>query len=121
MGEREGRGVAADAFARYPSLSGRTVFVTGGATGIGAELVAQFAGQGARVGFVDVQERAAADLALELEALTGTRPWFQACDVAGAGELTAAIEACAGALGLVDVLISNAAVDQRRAVDDITE
>src|ERR1700689_863269 len=79
----------ADVFARYPSLSGRTVFVTGGATGIGAELVAQFAGQGARVGFVDVQERAAADLALELEALTGARPWFQACDVAGVGELTA--------------------------------
>jgi NAD(P)-dependent dehydrogenase (short-subunit alcohol dehydrogenase family) len=121
MGEREGRGVAADVFARYPSLAGRTVFVTGGATGIGAELVAQFAGQGARVGFVDVQERAAADLALELEALTGTRPWFQACDVAGVGELTAAIEACAGALGLVDVLVSNAAVDERRAVDDITE
>ncbi|HEX3750243.1 MAG TPA: SDR family NAD(P)-dependent oxidoreductase, partial [Streptosporangiaceae bacterium] len=97
----------ADVFARYPSLSGRTVFVTGGATGIGAELVAQFARQGARVGFVDVQERAAADLALELEALTGTRPWFQACDVAGIGELTAAIEACARALGLVDVLVSN--------------
>jgi D-xylose 1-dehydrogenase len=112
---------AADAFARYPSLSGRTVFVTGGATGIGAELVAQFARQGARVGFVDVQERAAADLALELEALTGTRPWFQACDVAGIGELTAAIEACGRALGLVDVLISNAAVDERRGVDDITE
>src|SRR6201996_2896707 len=75
-----GKQSAADTFARYPSLSGRTVFVTGGATGIGAELVAQFARQGARVGFVDVQERAAADLALELEALTGTRPWFQACD-----------------------------------------
>ena len=41
--------------------------------------------------------------------------------MAGVGELTAAIEACAGALGLVDVLVSNAAVDERRAVDDITE
>ena len=121
MSERRGRAVPADSFARYPSLSGRTVFVTGGATGIGAELVAQFAGQGARVGFVDVQERAAADLALELEALTGTRPWFQACDVAGVGELTAAIDECARALGLVEVLVSNAAVDERRGVDDITE
>ena len=111
----------AGTFARYPSLAGRTVFVTGGATGIGAEIVAQFARQGARVGFVDVQERAAADLALDLEALTGTRPWFQACDVSGAGELTAATEACARALGLIDVLVSNAAIDERRGIDDITE
>ena len=42
-------------YACYPSLRGRTVFVTGGATGIGAEFVAQFARQGARVGFVDIQ------------------------------------------------------------------
>jgi NAD(P)-dependent dehydrogenase (short-subunit alcohol dehydrogenase family) len=109
------------AFARYPSLAGRTVFVTGGASGIGAEVVAQFARQGARVGFVDVQERAAADLALDLEALTGARPWFQACDVSGIGQLTAAIDACAQALGLVDVLVSNAAIDERRGADDITE
>ena len=50
MSERQGT-----AFASYPSLRGRTVFVTGGATGIGAELVAQFARQSARVGFVDIQ------------------------------------------------------------------
>ena len=48
-------------YATYPSLRDRTVFITGGATGIGAELVAQFARQGARVGFVDIQDAAAAD------------------------------------------------------------
>ena len=71
-------------YASYPSLRGRTVFVTGGATGIGAELVAQFARQGARVGFVDIQAAAAAELAGHLGAELGSPPWHQACDVGDA-------------------------------------
>ena len=43
-------------FASYPSLEGKTVFITGGASGIGAELVRGFAAQGANVGFVDLDE-----------------------------------------------------------------
>jgi D-xylose 1-dehydrogenase len=54
--------------ASYPSLRGRTVFVTGGATGIGAGIVAAFAQQGARVAFVDVAADAARALADRLEA-----------------------------------------------------
>jgi len=38
----------------YLSLRGKTVFVTGGASGIGAEIVKAFAEQGAKVGFVDM-------------------------------------------------------------------
>ena len=53
-------------YATYPSLRGRPVFVTGGATGIGAELVGQFARQGARVAFVDLDEPAGAALVDEL-------------------------------------------------------
>jgi len=68
-------------FASYPSLRGRTVFVTGGATGIGAEFVGQFARQGAQVGFVDIQAEPAAKLAAVLAAELGTAPWYQACDV----------------------------------------
>ena len=41
-------------FATYPSLRGRTAFVSGGASGLGAEFVTQLAGQGARVAFVDI-------------------------------------------------------------------
>ena len=43
-------------FATYPSLRGKPVFVTGGASGIGADVVRAFAAQGSKVGFVDIDE-----------------------------------------------------------------
>ena len=49
-------------FARYPSLQGRAVLMTGGATGIGEAMVTHFARQGSRVGFFDIQDEAATDL-----------------------------------------------------------
>jgi D-xylose 1-dehydrogenase len=112
---------ADDAYAHYPSLRGRTVFITGGATGIGAEFVTQFARQGARVGFVDVQQDAAADLAASLADASSGGPWHQACDVRDIPRLRAAIAACAAELGPVEVLVNNAADDQRLPVDVLTE
>ena len=114
-------------YATYPSLRGRTVFITGGATGIGAEFVAQFARQGGRVGFVDIQDEPAAKLAAELSAEQcshgshGTAPWYQACDVSDIPRLRDAISACATELGPIDVLINNAADDERRPVEEMTE
>ena len=60
-------------FARYPSLASRAVLVTGGATGIGAAIVAEFARQGARVAFFDVQDEPARHLidSLKAEAAVG--------------------------------------------------
>lgn len=107
--------------AQYPSLRGRTVFITGGATGVGAELVAQFARQGARVGFVDIQQAAAAELAAKLAAELDAAPWHRACDVGDVPRLQAAIGACAAALGPVDVLVNNAADDARTPLDELTE
>ena len=46
----------------YPSLKGRVVLITGGATGIGESLVRHFARQGARVAFLDIQDEAAVAL-----------------------------------------------------------
>ena len=68
------------AFARYPSLQDRAVLITGGATGIGATLVEQFAAQGARVGFIDLNAQACASLAAVVR---GARhaPVFVASDV----------------------------------------
>ena len=107
-------------YASYPSLRGRTVFITGGATGIGAEFVAQFARQGARVGFVDIQDVPAVKLVAELSS-QGTAPWYQECDVSDVPRLRDAIGACAAELGPVDVLVNNAADDERRPVEEMTE
>ena len=49
--------------ARYPSLAGRTVFISGGATGIGEALVRAFHNQGAKVGFCDLDAAAGRALA----------------------------------------------------------
>lgn len=106
--------------ARYPSLAGRAVFITGGATGIGAALVQAFAAQDARVGFVDVNEDAGATLADELAAGGRPQPWFSRCDVTDPPALLDAIAAAAGALGPIRVLVNNAANDDRHALSDIT-
>lgn len=108
------------AYARYPSLHGQTVFITGGATGIGAELVTQFSQQSARVAFVDLQDRAAKELIAKVRAEVGVEPWFKSCDVSDIGQLQAAIAACAQALGPVQVLVNNAANDERRPIGGVT-
>jgi NAD(P)-dependent dehydrogenase (short-subunit alcohol dehydrogenase family) len=101
-----------DEFAIYPSLRGQVAFVTGGATGLGAEFVAQLAAQGVRVGFVDIQDDAGHALAAAL----GARGHFQHCDVRDVDALRAAITQTAERLGPVTVLVNNAANDQRHAV-----
>ena len=63
-------------FAIYPSLRDRVVFITGGASGIGAEHVAQFAAQGAKVAFVDIADDAARELVGRLETAGHAAPFF---------------------------------------------
>jgi NAD(P)-dependent dehydrogenase (short-subunit alcohol dehydrogenase family) len=96
--------------ARYPSLAGRAVVVTGGATGIGAAIVRAFAGQGAQVGIVDIDGEAAEALADE----TGARWWR--CDLR---DIAALREVLAEA-GPVEVLVNNAARDDRHDMDEVT-
>ena len=101
-------------FATYPSLKDRVVFVTGGATGIGAAFVESFHSQGGRLGFVDTDESAGQALASRLGA------WFQRCDVTDASALQVAIAAAAAALGPITVLINNVANDARETASEIT-
>ncbi len=112
---------AIEEYALYPSLREKVVFITGGATGIGAEFVAQFTRQGARVAVVDINAQAAAELISAIEAGGGTAPWFRECDVTETRQLQNAIGDCAESLGPVDVLVNNAANDQRRSVEDLTQ
>ncbi|MGH3490340.1 MAG: SDR family NAD(P)-dependent oxidoreductase [Actinopolymorphaceae bacterium] len=107
-------------YAHYPSLHGRSVFVTGGATGIGAELVAQFAAQGARVAFVDIDADAGAALVRKVAAQGDPTPRFEACDVRDVEALRTRIADLAVELGPFRVLVNNAANDDRHTVDEVT-
>jgi NAD(P)-dependent dehydrogenase (short-subunit alcohol dehydrogenase family) len=108
------------AFAIYPSLRDRAVFITGGASGIGASLVARFAEQGARVAFVDIADADAAALVARTEQAGHPAPFFQHCDLRDIDALRAAIAAAAERLGLFTVLVNNAAHDDRHKFEDVT-
>ena len=106
----------ASAWIVYPSLKGRTVFVTGGASGIGEAFVRAFYAQGCQVAFVDVDAELGEALADEL----GVRVRFQTCDVTAPGALERALAAATAAFGPVTVLINNVAHDARQEASAIT-
>ncbi|CAG4885856.1 SDR family NAD(P)-dependent oxidoreductase [Paraburkholderia saeva] len=110
---------ADSAFARYPSLTGRTVLITGGATGIGASFVEHFAAQGARVAFFDLDASAGEALADELGD-SRHKPLFLPCDLTDLDALKKAIADVRAALGPITVLVNNAANDKRHKIADVT-
>lgn len=105
--------------ASYPSLDGASVVVTGGASGIGAELVRGFAGQGARVGFVDIDAAGGETLGAELNA-DGGNVRFEPCDLRDIDSLKRALQVLAEANGPAMVLVNNAARDDRHGWRDVT-
>jgi D-xylose 1-dehydrogenase len=107
-------------FATYPSLRGQVAFVSGGATGLGAEFVAQLAAQGARVSFIDLQDDAAHTLAEKVAGRGSPRPLYQHCDVRDIAALQAAVAATGERLGPVTVLVNNAANDERHSVETLS-
>ena len=106
-----------DRFARYPSLSGKVVLITGGGSGIGASMVEHFAHQGAKVAFLDVAEDASMELVGKLAAYS---PLFIHCDLTDISALQAAIHKAADDIGPIEVLVNNAANDQRHKWEDVT-
>ena len=108
--------MAAAQAARYPDLATRTVFVSGGGSGIGAAFVRAFAAQGAAVAFVDVDDAASTALATEL----GARVAYWRCDVRDIAALRASLAAAAQRFGTIGVLVNNAARDDRHALADLT-
>ncbi len=105
--------------AQFPDLKDTSVFVSGGASGIGAALVEGFAAQGARVAFCDLADGTA--LADGIENAHGTRPLAVTADVTDIPALQAAIASAERAHGPVTTLVSNAAWDDRHATLDVTE
>ncbi|MBQ1763051.1 MAG: SDR family oxidoreductase [Aquincola sp.] len=112
--------MSAVSLTRYPSLQGRTVFVTGGGSGIGAAIVQGFAAQGARVAFIDIDEAASRQLAGQIAETGQPAPWFRRCDVRDIPALQQAIADAAKALGPFAVLVNNVASDDRHTLESVT-
>jgi len=109
----------AAATALYPSLAGRVVLVTGGGSGIGAAIVESFARQNAKVGFVDVDATASAQVQSAVARL-GVKCHFEPCDVRDTAALRRAIDGVRQALGPITILVNNAARDDRHVTEEVT-
>lgn len=107
-------------YALYPSLNDRVVLITGGATGIGESLVRHFARQGARVAFLDVQDEPAIALRNELSTSGCKTPLYLHCDLTDVAALRESVGRVLASHGTVDVLVNNAANDQRHATEEVT-
>ncbi|WP_338415540.1 SDR family oxidoreductase [uncultured Sphaerotilus sp.] len=107
-------------YATYPSLTDRSVLITGGATGIGATLVREFAAQGARVGFIDLDAASGEALAAELAPASRHAPFFVHADLTDIDALQAAIATVAAACGPILALLNNAANDVRHSIESTT-
>lgn len=103
-------------FAIYPSLENRHVLITGGASGIGAETVRAFAAQGARVSFLDIDAEASAAIAEGAGGKTG----YETCDLRDIDAMRAAIESLRARSGPFDILVNNAARDDRHDWREVT-
>jgi NAD(P)-dependent dehydrogenase (short-subunit alcohol dehydrogenase family) len=95
------------------------VFVTGGSSGIGADMVIAYARQGAKVGFTGRNAEAAAKVVKAASAL-GPTPLFLQSDAADVAALKAAIATTAERFGDISVLVNNVANDQRHDLADVT-
>ncbi len=104
-----------DMRAVYPSLRNKRVLITGGGSGIGAGIVEAFARQGSDVTFIDVQDGDSEELAES----SGAR--FKRVDLVDIGKTARCIEALVDEGGPIDVLVNNAANDDRHKIDDVTE
>ena len=104
----------------YHSLKGKRVFITGGGSGIGEALVSEFAAQGAQVAFVDIAEQASVALCARLAAQGLPAPLFRRCDITDIAALQATIADFAAQIGDFDVLVNNAANDQRHQLADVS-
>ena len=106
-------------YATYPSLKDKVVFITGGATGIGASLVEHFCAQGSNVTFVDIAEAAGTALAEEIVGKGFAKPEFIPLDLKEVEKIGAVIGDVGKHKGPVGVLVNNAGNDDRHLTPDV--
>jgi NAD(P)-dependent dehydrogenase (short-subunit alcohol dehydrogenase family) len=107
-------------YTRYASLHDRVVFVSGGSSGIGAELVRAFAQQGAKVAFCGTKPDGGKVLIDEVVAAGHAAPWYGACDVRDVPAYQALLARVGVELGAVRVLVNNAGRDDRHRMEEVT-
>jgi D-xylose 1-dehydrogenase len=107
-------------FAIYPSLKDKVVFVSGGSSGIGSEIVKAFAAQGSHVAFCGTRPDGGEALIAEISAAGLKTPYYEACDVRDVTALQAMLERINTRLGTVQVLVNNAGRDDRHSLDELT-
>lgn len=105
--------------AAYPSLAGRVVFISGGASGIGASLVEHFAAQGAHVAFCDI-DRAGGEALSQRLASSARKPAFHVCDIRDIASYRACLAQVEREVGPVRVLVNNAGNDKRHSLEELT-
>ena len=104
----------------YPSLAGRLVFISGGSSGIGADLVRSFAAQGSTVAFCGTKPNGGDELIEAIKAAGQPEPIYAACDVRDAVAYQALLRSVVERAGPIRVLINNAGRDDRHAMEDVT-
>jgi NAD(P)-dependent dehydrogenase (short-subunit alcohol dehydrogenase family) len=112
-------GISKRPYTKYADLSGKTVFITGGSSGIGAHLTFAFASQGANVAFVSLDAELGARFCDAVAVTLGRKPFFQACDITDVDALKNSIANVADKYGVINVLINNAARDDRHDVGNL--
>jgi NAD(P)-dependent dehydrogenase (short-subunit alcohol dehydrogenase family) len=112
--------MAEDRFARYPSLSEKVVLITGGGSGIGASMVEHFAQQGAKVAFLDLAEDVSQELVGTVSQRAEHPPLFIRCDLTDISAVQSSIREAEAKLGPIEVLVNNAANDERHKWEETT-
>ena len=107
-------------YATYPSLRDRRILITGGASGIGETLVLEFAAQGARIAFLDIQDQAAVSLIGQIVKAGHREPIYLHCDLTDIHAVRASASEAIRSLGGLDVLINNAGNDRRHTIEEVT-
>ncbi len=107
-------------YTQYASLQDRVVFISGGSSGIGAELVRAFAAQGAKVAFCGTKPEGGKALVDEVIAAGQAAPWYAACDVRDVAAYQALLTRVASEVGPVRELVNNAGRDDRHKMEEVT-
>ncbi|MEI4483769.1 MULTISPECIES: SDR family NAD(P)-dependent oxidoreductase [Phyllobacterium] len=104
----------------FPDLKDRSVLITGGGSGIGASLTEGFVRQGSRVAFIDIADEPSNALVEQMESQYGNRPLYIKADLSDVAALRAAVAQAIENIGLITVLVNNAAWDDRHDIDEVT-